>query len=166
MEPDPFEDCEKDDEVNVLDPSYFTPIPPERLIVVREGNLKWCMDIQILLEGIVSYNRTTNLLTTNPLSQSVLNQIAQYRLREMRSITIIDARKNIFKGDAILSIVMDSFYLVGDLHVACVLKVGGVITAMRVALEDIIYTRSLIRLWRIKQGLTTKEEGRRFRYAY
>ena len=138
MEPDPYEDCERDEDGNVLDPSYFTPIPPERLIVVREGNLKWCMDIQILLEGIVSYNRTTNLLTTNPLSQSVLNQIAAYRLKQIKSIMIVDVRKNIFKGDAILSITMDSFYLVGDLHVACILKVGGVITAMQVILGSLI----------------------------
>ena len=131
MEPDIYQDC-RDDDGMIRDPIFNEIIPEHRIIVVQEGNHKWCLDASVLLEAIVLHNNKTNPMTRSPLSDIVLANIFAYRMTQLCDITLVDNSKSLFAIDNILGIKLDSFYLIGDLHITCAEKLGKGITKVSV----------------------------------
>lgn len=127
------------DETEFIDPISLDVIPSDRVVEVKEGTVIWHMDVRFLLENILIHNNRLNVLTRNPLSKEVLDKVNDYRQKHLRVVIITQVERDMFE-QTIRSVVIDDLYLVGDLHVRCVLTVGGDITKMKVMLNGISLT--------------------------
>ena len=143
MEPDIYQDC-RDDDGYIRDPVFNEVIPKHRIITVQEGNHKWCFDALVLLEQVVLYNNMTNPMTRSQLPKSVLLNLFTYRMTQLYDITLVDNSKSLFATDNILAIKLDSFYLIGDLHISCAERLGKQITKVRVEIVGNVNGRNLV----------------------
>lgn len=120
----------------VIDPVTLCPIPEGCVIVVRELNASWHMDIRSLLEQIVLYSDYLNPLTRNELSADTISSIADYRMTQLISVIVVPPTCNRLSAYGLDTIVIDSFMRVGDLHVRVATILGLPLTEISVSVGD------------------------------
>jgi hypothetical protein len=81
------EQCEKDEEGNVIDPISAEIIPTDRLITIKEGKKVFCFDLDSLYKFYRSSGKFINPINNVELPKDVITKIRNYAERNL--VTII-----------------------------------------------------------------------------
>lgn len=136
MESDALSECDKDESGRVIDPITYNEIPSDRVIIVTEGNGRWCMDILSLLEQAVVYGNELNPMTRSPLNDNVRQRLIEYRRSQMITFTVDNGAVGLLSKNGMFTFSIDSFYLIGDLHIKCLELANVPIVEARVSLGN------------------------------
>lgn len=108
-------ECVRNENGEIEDPVFSTIIPEHRVILVTEGNARWCMDAAMLLKNMLLYDNVTNPLTRQSFSNEVLSQLDKYRHKQLRVVILVNTNVHYTDTNRSVPLMFNSFDLVGDI---------------------------------------------------
>jgi hypothetical protein len=81
------DECEKDEEGNIIDPFSSEPIPKERLVSIKEKEKVYCFDLDSLYKNYRSSGKLINPFTNNNLPDNIVKKIQSYGQKNKTLVT-------------------------------------------------------------------------------
>lgn len=96
LKPREEDECEKDENGNIIDPFTTEPIPKNRLVSVKEGKKVYCFDLDSLYKNYKATNKFINPFTNKDLPADIVKKIKNYAEKNK---TLVTFKPNIPRQD-------------------------------------------------------------------
>lgn len=87
------EECDKDEEGNIIDPFTVEPIPRERLVSIKEGAKVYCFDLDSLYKNYRGSGKLINPFTNKEFPAELVKKIRDYGERNKTTVRFVSPLK-------------------------------------------------------------------------